>query len=74
MRISADKNDPGYQPGIMGKYDVYLDGTRQEFVVTADEEAGIIVKCKSDERGLILSNGHLVEETLRGEVTLVPRK
>lgn len=74
MRISADKHDPDYQPNIMSKYDVYFDGTRLDLVVTADEEAGVIVRCASDERGLIVSNGHLVEETLRGDVKLVQRK
>ncbi len=74
MRISADKHDPGYQPNIMSKYDVYFDGTRLDFVVTADDETGVIVRGVSDERGLIVSKGHLVEETLRGDVTLVPRK
>ncbi|MBD7992830.1 hypothetical protein H9643_18805 [Ochrobactrum sp. Sa2BUA5] len=73
MRISADKNDPGFQPGIMSKYDVYFEGTRQEFVVTADVEAGVLVRCMSDEQGLIVVDGELVEETLRGDVKLVQR-
>lgn len=74
MRISCDPNDPGYDEwkalsGLATR--VYLDGVEMRNVITADEEAGMIVRYKSHMGGgLIMDRGVVLRETLYGLVEL----
>ena len=54
MRISVDKNDPGYtSPSILSytSFKIYLDGQEQRKVITADEGKEYILKYKTDDKG-----------------------
>lgn len=42
MRLSVDKEDPGYTGPIRG-LKVFLDGVEQKWVITADEEEGKVL-------------------------------
>lgn len=58
MRISVDKNDPGYAAYEADRnVIVLLDGDPQRLVVTADEERGVIVRYKVDDRGRPVHDG-----------------
>lgn len=72
MRLSVDKNDPGYVPRYLGAR-VYLDGIERSRVITADEEQRLIVRCVTDERGRPVLNrerNEVARETLHGEVRI----
>lgn len=43
MRVSTDKNDPGY-PNFQGYYKVTVDGVEVQEVITADAEKGYVLK------------------------------
>lgn len=82
MRLSARKDDPGYEAFNAlysnGKRPVaFLDGVEQRAAVTADEEAGLIVRHVLDDEGkpqLDPNDPHRVwEETVRGEVRIEVR-
>ncbi|WP_137279229.1 hypothetical protein [Pseudomonas rhizoryzae] len=71
MRVSADPQDPGYSPGLVGRVDVYLDDEKQRDAVTADEEEGLVVIYARDEAGRLRVEGdELVTKTLRGKVRI----
>jgi hypothetical protein len=44
LRISLDRDDPGFQGDDLLGARIFLDGIEQRHVVTADEEQGIIVR------------------------------
>lgn len=73
MRISARKGDPGYPGGSLAGVLVMLDGKRVNTVITADEEAGTVLRFKRDDGGsiVILDGGVIEEETLTGKVDVV---
>ena len=77
MRISVDRADPGYRPRILSgfpreNYDVFLDGTPLEFVVTADDEEGIVLVHEKDETGVFRHvGGVLMRRELRGVVQII---
>lgn len=59
MRISADRADPGYanfeaSMAAEKKPIIYLDGVKQEDVITADTDQGFIVVLGTDDAGGIL--------------------
>lgn len=60
MRLSADRNDPGYHPNTEA-FIVTLDGKPMLYAVTADEELGLV--------HIGQSCGH--EVILRGDVKIV---
>lgn len=76
MRISVDRDDPGYAEWeSLGetRYSakVFLDGVEMRGVITADEEAGMVVRYRMKDNGLIvIENGDVVRETLYGVVEL----
>nr|WP_314582298.1 hypothetical protein [uncultured Pseudomonas sp.] len=71
MRVSADPQDPGYSPGLIGRVDIYLDGEKQRAAITADEEEGLIVVADRDEAGRLRVEGdEVVTKTLRGKVRI----
>lgn len=49
MRVSVNKNDPGYFIGAQ-RCEVYLDGEFVESCLTADEEKGEVVVLAPDNR------------------------
>lgn len=75
MRVSVDKDDPGFI-GIgpaTRRYRVYLDDRVVKFVITADDEAGIVISHKVDENGgLVLGDKpyELARETQHGRVRI----
>lgn len=70
MRISADPHDPGYEAFCRNRrVVVLLDGDPQRFVVTADEEAGVIVRYRLDECGRpVFDDERLVKDVVLGRV------
>ena len=70
MRVSADKNDPGYNPSAFGT-EVYLNGEKLRNCVTADDKKGIVIVYAEDKDGQLISDGDDIKtEELRGEVKL----
>jgi hypothetical protein len=52
MRLSTDKDDPGYQdPDITSRAHVFFNGHLTQGVFTADEEKGLIVQAFRDDKG-----------------------
>jgi hypothetical protein len=71
MRISADESDPGYlRPADRRTIQVFLDGTRQARVITADDFKRLIIRCKEDCGHLVFENGEVLTETLSGDVEI----
>lgn len=61
MRISLEDNDPGHICVSKAKdYIVYLNGERQDYVITADEEHGYI-RCFVVRDGLLSLCGDELE-------------
>lgn len=81
MRLSVDRSDPRFRPGltpdsatgrVAEAYDVTLDGATVEFVITADEEEGmVLVLSRDEEGGFRHRDGALLREVHRGEVRIV---
>ncbi len=53
MRVSVDKNDPGYVEDYL-YYRVFFNGEETNLVITADEEKGLIVCYATDENGKVV--------------------
>lgn len=74
MRVSANKDDPGYQTWGMTCIpcmDILLDSEIVTHVVTADEDVGLVVVTKRDDSGdLVIENNEFVSEILYGKVTV----
>lgn len=74
MRVSVDKDDKGYSPYAHHVIDkVYLNGVELTHIVTADDEAGLVVfYCTDDEGKYLLDDDEkLVTGTLTGDVEIV---
>lgn len=53
------------------KVEVFLDGIRQDSVVSADEEAGVVVRyARKDNGDFFVDGGSLRVETKRGRVLI----
>jgi hypothetical protein len=78
MRISSNPNDDiGYKQycqmltDLGTTIEIYLDGVRQDHVVTADEELGMIIRYVQDSGNFVLlSSGEVDTETLSGKVEI----
>ncbi len=73
MRISVVPSDEGYVNSELRKNAVvYLDGVKQRFCVTADEEQGVIVRyvVKSGNLSIDGSGATLEVETVKGKVVI----
>ncbi len=73
MRISVVPSDEGYvNSGLREKANVYLDGVKQRFCVTADEEQGVVVRyvVKNGDLSIDGSGGTLEVETVKGKVVI----
>jgi hypothetical protein len=72
VRISVNRDDPGYENFVSWqRARVFLDGVERNGVVTADEEARLIVMVARDEAGDVRLNKEGTEvlyETLYGHV------
>lgn len=67
MRVSVFESDTPLQT-----FDIYLDDVLMEYVVSADEELGVIVRAKRDDDGNIVVRGDQIEyESLRGKVEIL---
>lgn len=57
MRISINKNDPGFRHGLdVTMVKVYLDGELYQGAITADEEKGEILTYVMDQHGKIVAS------------------
>ena len=72
MRISTDKDDPGFHPNPFGTK-VWLDGEEVRECITADDELGMVVCHELDENGYPFirpGTGLIALKTLFGEVRI----
>jgi hypothetical protein len=73
MRMSTIETDPGYGAWVRAgrRARVFLDGVEQHHCSVADEEAGIIVRCKLDSEGNIYAVGdEIAMEEVQGVVRI----
>ena len=73
MRISVVPSDEGYVNSELRKNAVvYLDGVKQRFCVTADEEQGLVVRyvVKNGNLSIEGAGATLEVETVRGKVVI----
>lgn len=70
MRISSDRDDPGYMTWVLhGWRRVLLNGIELRYVVTADDETGEVTRLAQNDKGeFIIENDEVRRETLRGKV------
>lgn len=77
MRISADPQDAGYvNYRQFHRARVFLDGAEVFYVLTADEEEGVIVRYKRDPAGQFMfdkSGLRVARERCRGTVRVEAR-
>jgi hypothetical protein len=71
VRISIDRDDPGYYTNVR-KSKVYLDGKLVRHVVMADEERRIVIALKIDADGRFLLGParEIMTEELHGDVRI----
>lgn len=62
MRVSLRRSDPSYDPNA--DYDVFLDGSPLDHVITADEELGVVLCRSVDDQGRFIANGNEIVEVL----------
>lgn len=78
MRLSVIADDPGYlvyaAMGHLGReVRIKLDGQEVSGVLTADDEEGLIVRAKRDELHLLMiKDGEVLTEEIRGKVEIIP--
>lgn len=74
MRMSIRADDPGYENyQRYGRSTVFLGGKEVRFCITADEEEGMVVRYKTySDSSLMVANGEIQQETLKGKVKIVP--
>lgn len=71
MRVSVEKDDPGYRPGVYAA-EIFLNGERLTRCFTADSDAGIAICAKVDKQGNVMHrDGKILTETKRGNVSIV---
>lgn len=73
MRVSIDKDDPGYVEDYLF-YRVFFNGEETNFVITADEEKGLIVYYATNKYGKVVRKhgkaGALLRRQLHGDVRI----
>lgn len=77
VRLSVRESDPGYDLWVQN-FDagriprIFLDGEEQKEVVTADDEAGIVIRAVTDADGhLIFDDEEYLTEEVSGDVLIV---
>ena len=70
MRLSTERNDPGFHPqACLAR--VYLAGSQRQNVVTADEERRWAKLYRLDEHGrIVVKDGHALTEDFWGDVRI----
>lgn len=77
MRVSVDRNDPGFPRLAELRSDGYsvrvtVDGVLIPGIVTADEESGeVIAQRYTAEGNLVHIDGAIVHDRIRGEVKII---
>lgn len=77
MRLSVRDDDPGYLAyaamGHLGhKVRIMLDDQEVRYVITADEDQGLIVRFKHDaDDQPVIERDSILEETIRGKVEII---
>lgn len=72
MRISVEKDDPGYTDlvPLLG-LKIFLDGQEEKLVLTADEEQGKILVAVKNEAGFLQKDGdEILKEWKSGKVEI----
>jgi hypothetical protein len=70
MRVSVDKDDPGYRADAP-RYRAFRNGVEEKYCVTADEEQGYVIVLVIDENGqpTMTEDGQSIQHmTLHGNV------
>jgi YD repeat-containing protein len=57
MRVSCNPDDRGYTR-TWPRYDVYVNGVKERYAITADEELGTVTRYKRDAEGRIIHENH----------------
>ncbi len=73
MRLSTDKDDPGYSVyASVGDIKVYLNGAQCSGVITADEEKRYALRLRRTDSGMLMfdNDGKLATEQFYGHVRL----
>jgi hypothetical protein len=71
MRISGDKNDPGYDTFCENRAsEIYLNGIRQDHVVTADDVEGFVLKEVHKDGKPVIRNDAFLTVQEKGEVEI----
>lgn len=71
MRISTDREDPGYIPDAY-KYVVRLNGEQVHYWLTADDYRGIVVVLRVDKfHNIMIQNNQAIKDTLTGVVSIM---
>ncbi len=72
MRISTNPRDRGYRPGVW-QFRVTLDGVRQEYAITADDDIGLVIRTKLNDYGTPMmhpAGNAFLQETCYGVVKI----
>lgn len=69
MRISTDKNDPGYN-WVASRCHVRFNGQLLRSVVTADEEAGMVQVYRKKDGATEIRDGKAMTKVMHGEVVI----
>lgn len=71
MRLSVDKDDPGYSPKAF-EARPFLDDVYQDHCITADEEEGIIIRFVYENGQPVLSEDResIMTEIVKGKVKI----
>lgn len=56
MRISVQKDDPGYSPLATRRCVPFLNGWPVSFCITADEDKGYVWRYKTNSKGMVIVN------------------
>ncbi|MBX9934545.1 MAG: hypothetical protein K2Y56_24020 [Methylobacterium sp.] len=76
MRVSVERTDPGFREALTTipareRYTVFLDSVAQEAVITADEEAGLVICHERDGDGYWRhQDGEMIRIERRGAVRI----
>ncbi len=73
MRMSINKNDPGYHERAQWRYQPYLNGKKVKDCFTADEDEGYVLRYTRDNNGQLIvdrEQGKVATERLYGKVEI----
>ena len=72
MRLDARKDWEHPERGPLVRHaKVFLDGEEVQYCILADEEAGYVLRYKTDDKGMLMHDGdEIATERLEGKVTI----